>query len=66
MGLTKLKAVHFKQFVELANYQGYSPFPDFSHAVTVYVPSNLLATYQADANWTDLLTYNPNLSLVAE
>ena len=66
MGLHKLKAVHFKQFVELVNYQGYSPFPDFDHAVTVYVPSNLLATYQADANWTDLLTYNPNLSLVGE
>ena len=64
MGMNKLKAVHFGKFVELTEYEGYSPFP--VGLTTVYVPTALLATFQADANWTDLLTYNPDVSLVGE
>lgn len=65
-GMKYLKAVHFKGFVELANYQGITPFPSTTHAFTVYVPNSMLSSYQADENWTDLLTYNPNISLVGE
>lgn len=64
MGMHKLKAVHFGKFVELTEYEGYSPFP--IGLTTVYVPTALLATFQADANWADLLTYNPGVSLVGE
>lgn len=64
MGMNRLKAVHFGKFVELTEYEGYSPFP--VNLTTVYVPTAFLATFQADANWTDLLTYNPNISLVGE
>ena len=64
MGMNRLKAVHFGKFVELTEYEGYSPFP--VGLTTVYVPTAFLATFQADANWTDLLTYNPNISLVGE
>lgn len=64
MGMNKLKAVHFKRFVELTEYEGYSPFP--TNLTTIYVPSSMLATFQADEHWTDLLTYNPSVSLVGE
>lgn len=65
-GMKNLKAVHFKQFVELANYQQVSPFPYTTQTITIYVPSFALQSFQDDANWKDVLTYNTNLSLVAE
>jgi hypothetical protein len=64
MGMNKLKAVHFGKFVELAEYEGYCPFP--INLTTVYVPTTLLATFQADANWANFFEYNPSVSLVGE
>lgn len=65
-GLMNLKTVHFKSsnMVELSNYGGFSPFP--LSLRTIYVPSALLNAYQSDANWSDLLTYNPDISLLGE